>query len=200
MQLRRLLATTAVLSLTLIGCSSDDPSVEDVVDDATSAIEDVASEVADEASELASEASEAAEAASEAVDDESTEEGNDREGIELVATLTGEAEIPGPGDPGGSGSFAGTLSFLEASGELCYSLEAVGLTSEAVAAHIHEGAEGASGGVVLSLTPPTDGPAEECVDVEAGLATMLDQNPSDFYVNVHSAEFGDGAVRGQLSN
>jgi hypothetical protein len=36
------------------------------------------------------------------------------------------------------------------------------------------------------------------VDVDRGLAGRIASNPRAFYVNIHTAEFPDGAVRGQL--
>jgi len=50
------------------------------------------------------------------------------------ATLTGDAEISGPGDPKGSGTVVVTLK--PDTGEVCYELS-VAIMQEAMAAHIH---------------------------------------------------------------
>ena len=64
-----------------------------------------------------------------------------------------------------------------------------------VAAHIHIGAAGVAGGVAVPLSP-TSG----CVDgVDKDLIKDIRQNPGNYYVNVHNADFPPGAVRGQLS-
>ena len=118
--------------------------------------------------------------------------------VELFAGLSGAAEVPGPGDPDGSGQ-AFLAVFLE-SGELCVDLF-VEEIAQATMAHIHVGAVGVAGSIVVTLpTPDADGFASECI---AGLdPTLLDgivAAPSGYYVNVHNGEFPDGAIRGQLS-
>jgi hypothetical protein len=59
-----------------------------------------------------------------------------------MATLTGDAEVPGPGDPKGSGTVQVTLD--PDTGEVCYELSVANI-QEATAAHIHEGAMGQGG-------------------------------------------------------
>ncbi|MGI9120269.1 MAG: CHRD domain-containing protein [Acidimicrobiales bacterium] len=110
--------------------------------------------------------------------------------------LTASAEVPGPGDDNGDG-FANV--FLEtAKGEVCYDITVNGI-GEAKAAHIHEGSKDVAGDVVLKLEPPAEGSIDACIPDQAELITKIQANPGDFYVNVHSAEFPDGALRGQLS-
>jgi hypothetical protein len=48
------------------------------------------------------------------------------------------------------------------------------------------------------LDPPTDGTSSGCAEVSRELALAILMSPSDYYVNVHNAEFPAGAVRGQL--
>jgi CHRD domain len=118
-------------------------------------------------------------------------------GRRLTAALTGAAEVPGPGDPDGGGSAVITLN--QGKGEVCFELTVTNIAS-ASAAHIHSGAADAAGPVVVTLTPPpTDGSSKGCVSAGADLIKDIRQNPGNFYVNVHNADFPDGAVRGQLS-
>jgi hypothetical protein len=115
-------------------------------------------------------------------------------GRPFTATLTGAAEVPGPGDPDGSGQARVTVN--PGTGDICYVISVSGI-APATAAHIHEAPEGESGGVVLGLTAPTGGSSSGCLNNKA-LAVEILRNPEDYYVNVHNAEFRNGAVRGQL--
>ena len=118
--------------------------------------------------------------------------------LDLVADLTGEAAHPGPGDDAGSGSFRGTVTVTDASGELCYELQVRGLSMPVAAAHVHRGAAGQAGEVVVPLHVPGDGSGRACVEVAPRIVARLVASPSLFYVNVHTDDYPDGAVRGQL--
>jgi hypothetical protein len=122
--------------------------------------------------------------------------GADQGGRQLTTTLTGEQEVPVPGDPDGIG-FA-TVTVNPGQGVLCYELSVSGI-APATAAHIHEAPVGTAGPVVVGLQPPTDGASSGCVEVGRTLAKDILKNPADYYVNVHNAEFPAGALRGQLS-
>ncbi len=108
------------------------------------------------------------------------------------------------GDPNGTGE-AYVFGIDGDATTLCYVLTVEKL-SGASAAHIHEGAAGTNGPVVVNLAAPADGNAADCLtEGEAGkfvgdqtVADIL-KNPSDYYVNVHNSEFPGGAVRGQLA-
>jgi CHRD domain len=117
-------------------------------------------------------------------------------GRRLTATLTGAAEVPGPGDPDGAGTAAITLN--QGQNEVCFELTVSDIAA-ATLAHIHSGAAGAAGPAVVTLTPPAEGSSKGCVSADAELIKNIRQNPQDFYVNVHNADFPDGAVRGQLA-
>jgi hypothetical protein len=119
-------------------------------------------------------------------------------GRKLTATLTGEAEVPGPGDANGAGLFEARVN--PGTERICYTLTA-GNIDPATAAHIHSGAAGVAGDPVLTLDTPDgdDDDSEDCQDIDRGLAQALIQNPGDYYVNVHSGPFPQGAIRGQLS-
>ena len=121
----------------------------------------------------------------------------DQGGRPLSAALTGAAEVPGPGDSDGTGTVKLTLN--EGQGQICFELTVSNIAT-ATAAHIHEAAAGKAGGVVVTLSPPsTQGSSKDCVSADKDLIKRIRQNPENFYVNVHNAEFKDGAIRGQLS-
>lgn len=117
-------------------------------------------------------------------------------GRKFETTLTGAAEVPGPGDPDGTGTARVTVNHGQK--RVCYELEVSGIAT-ATAAHIHLGAAGVAGGVVVPLAAPADGDSSGCVDVTDDLAKAILKNPADYYVNVHNADFQNGAIRGQLS-
>jgi hypothetical protein len=74
----------------------------------------------------------------------------------LQASLTGEKEVPGPGDPNGRGE--AEVKVYEA--KVCYELE-VERIKPATAAHIHRGGPSVAGPIVVELKAPTDGSSED---------------------------------------
>ena len=116
-------------------------------------------------------------------------------GTELTAKLSGGAEVPGPGDMKGGGSF---MVWVDAQkNQACYTLM-VRDVSEATMAHIHKGMAGKAGNVAIPLDKP-NGYSHDCAQIDHSLATDMLANPADYYVNVHSKAFPAGAVRGQLA-
>ncbi len=110
--------------------------------------------------------------------------------------LTGAAEVPGPGDYDGDG-FANV--FLEpAEGRICYDITVTGIDPP-TAAHIHEGDAAVAGPVVVPLQAPTEGAIDGCAEADMTLIDSIETNPAAFYLNVHNAEFPNGALRGQLA-
>ncbi|MGI8808858.1 MAG: CHRD domain-containing protein [Acidimicrobiales bacterium] len=112
----------------------------------------------------------------------------------FTTELRGEEEVPTLGDLDGSG-FAVVVAIPEA-GLVCYGIVVFGI-APATAAHIHEAPRGVAGPVVVGLQPPTGGGSGGCVSNQEQ-AEDIAENPSDYYVNVHNAEFPGGALRGQL--
>lgn len=117
-------------------------------------------------------------------------------GRPLTTTLLGANEIPGPGDPDGSGT--ATVRVNAGRGEICYSL-AVTDIAPATAAHIHVGDAITAGPVVVALQAPTTGTSSGCTAVSRELARAIRSDPELYYVNVHNADYPAGALRGQLA-
>lgn len=117
----------------------------------------------------------------------------------LKASLTGAAEAPGPGDPDGKGEARVFLN--QEPGAVCFAIVVSDITLPAAAAHIHVGNRGVAGDVVVTLAPPDEsGVAAGCAsDVDPSLIQAIVDRPARYYVNVHTTDFPDGAVRGQLS-
>ena len=128
----------------------------------------------------------------------------DHGGRPFSTVLTGEEEVDpvtgavGVGDPDGSG-FA-TITVNPGQEEVCWEISAEDITLPATAAHIHVGAAGTAGGVVVTLSAPdASGFSSGCTTVERDLALPILKNPENYYVNVHTTDFPNGAIRGQLS-
>jgi len=116
----------------------------------------------------------------------------------VTVTLTGLEEVPDPGDPDGTGTAA--VTFKSGSGEVCWDIKVENIVLPSIGAHIHEGAKGVAGPVVVPLSPPdANGAASGCRKPDAVLMARIMQNPESFYINVHSTDFPAGAVRGQLT-
>ena len=119
-------------------------------------------------------------------------------GRPFTTALTGAAEVPGPGDPDGSGT--ASLSLNPGQEEVCFELLVSDIALPATGAHIHVGTADVAGPVVVPLTAPDEsGTSSGCVSADRELIKSIIQNPEEYYVNVHSTEFPAGAVRGQLS-
>jgi hypothetical protein len=123
------------------------------------------------------------------------------EGRPFATTLTGAAEVPGPGDPDASGTAFITLN--QGQGEVCFDLSWAGIDGTVTAAHIHVGAATVAGPVVVPLFAGTfagTDSASACVaGVSEELIKAIRQDPASYYVNIHSDVFPAGAVRGQLA-
>jgi CHRD domain len=120
----------------------------------------------------------------------------------IFAVLTGAKEVDavtgdrGAGDLNGRGSFSATFD----GNELCYGIQVKNI-DDPIAAHIHRGGRNVAGPVVMPLEHPEagdPGSSTACEDVPAALARQIKRTPRRFYVNVHTADFPGGAVRGQL--
>lgn len=111
----------------------------------------------------------------------------------LTADLAGDAET----DADGTGTAMVVLD--PDAGTACWELSVENLEPVAQS-HIHVGAEGVSGDVVVPLdVDGFEGSSEGCVeDQDAATLQAVIDDPSGHYVNVHTADFPGGAIRGQL--
>ena len=114
-----------------------------------------------------------------------------------TAALTSRQEVPKQAvkAPLAHGLFKGTLNGSTLTWKLTYSH----LTGAATAAHIHMGAKGVAGNVVVPLCGAT--PA--CKSGVGGTITLTSAMMSAFkkhllYVNVHTAKNPNGEIRGQV--
>ncbi len=130
------------------------------------------------------------------------------------AYLTGVAEVDAQGDDdAGDPDGKGSATFLQVDERtICYGFTARGLDSPMVV-HIHKGVVGQNGPPVIGFNNvPKDATGVPSGDpgASAGCKTVTDpseldalrrirKNPHNYYVNIHTASFPNGAIRGQLS-
>ncbi len=111
--------------------------------------------------------------------------------VNFSGNLTGAAEVPGNAS---AATGAAVASYNDDTNILTVTTTFTGLTP--TMAHIHKGAAGVSGGVVFPITDlaspmlltTTALTAQQEADLKANL----------YYVNIHTAAYVDGEIRGQL--
>jgi hypothetical protein len=121
--------------------------------------------------------------------------GGARSAATLRASMNGNVEVP-KGDPNGRGTARVTTS--PSKGQVCYTvtLSKVGTVS---AGHIHKGAKGKAGPIVVPLFAKATRQPKGCATgVAASLIRDINAHPGRYYINVHNATYPGGAVRGQL--
>jgi hypothetical protein len=120
----------------------------------------------------------------------------------FTAQLSGANEVPAA-DPDGFGSASVTFDIINATpgtgAEVCWDLSYANLTGTPSAAHIHSGAAGVNGPIVVTFSGLGASSASNCAAVDPTLAQQIMDTPANFYVNVHTTDFPNGAIRGQLS-
>ena len=136
--------------------------------------------------------------------------------VTLTARLSGAQEVPAA-DPDGSGK-AFVMIDVEA-GEVCFDIKSLSDVGAPNRGHIHEGAAGVNGPIVVPFfelrIPPADpgapatdprndalesGRLMDCVPGDPAVLARIVANPGAFYVNVHNARFPGGALRCQLES
>ena len=110
----------------------------------------------------------------------------------FTTTLLGTNEVP---KAKGSGKAVITLN--AGTGKVCWTFSNLKGVSKVNASHIHKAPTGKSGAVVVAFFSgalKTKG----CVTASKSLITAIEKSPSAYYVNIHTAKYPAGAIRGQL--
>ncbi|WP_326650123.1 MULTISPECIES: CHRD domain-containing protein [unclassified Streptomyces] len=122
--------------------------------------------------------------------------------LTFAAHLSGANEVPVKGGPAVNDPDGKAVALVKVKGDrVTFALQWKGFVPSL--GHIHQGAAGQNGDVKVPLfgTAMPDSvhsAAGQVAITDAKLANSIRSNPSGFYVNLHSAEFPGGAVRGQL--
>jgi hypothetical protein len=111
----------------------------------------------------------------------------------LVASLSGTAVVPGPGDGAASGD--GWLLDIGIPGTVCFDA-AVDMSSDAVALDLRRGAAGVEGELVLTLWEA--GNEALCIRTDPGTLDAVFSDPGAHHLQIRSVAHPAGAVRGQL--
>lgn len=117
---------------------------------------------------------------------------------QFASVLTGDQE-PAGGPSNAAGFAAFTID--RDTDLLTYRIEAGNLTGIS-GAHIHRGTFGVPGPVLIDLMTNDgfeDGVLEGSVSANGALLDQIFADPGAFFVNVHTPEFPQGAIRGQLN-
>ena len=112
--------------------------------------------------------------------------------VVFKATLNGASEVPANAS---TGAGTATLTFNKDTKIFTVVVTYTGVT--ATASHIHKGAVGVSGGVVFGFTAPVTSPINY-TSVALDATQEADLMANLYYVNVHSATYSGGEIRGQL--
>jgi hypothetical protein len=106
-------------------------------------------------------------------------------------------QLRGTSEPNATGT--AVLRIRKDAGQVCYRLHAANVTLPTTAAHIHRGAAGVNGPVVVPFSAPgTNGESSGCTASQGSVIDDILANRAGFYVNVHTKEHPAGAIRAQL--
>jgi len=113
------------------------------------------------------------------------------------ATLTG-AEEPAGGDPDGYAT--AEISVADRADQICYDINNIRNLGTITAIHVHRGARGVDGPPVWTLTRANEGGWKGCSGKGEWLQDAIENRFTSYYVNIHTIEYPNGAIRGQLGN
>jgi hypothetical protein len=116
----------------------------------------------------------------------------------IKTTLRASQERPKPKGKlaKAKGTFTATVSRTGTSGVITWRLTFAKLSGRAVAAHIHSGARGKAGPVIVPLCAPCRSGAHGRATVTATVLDALESGKT--YVNVHTPKNPAGEIRGQI--
>lgn len=115
----------------------------------------------------------------------------------VSSTLSGANEVP-PNGSGATGTLTGTYD--ASTNVITLNVTYANLTTALSAAHLHKGAAGVNGPVIINLNPTT-GMTSGNINGNFNVAASdeADLIAGDVYINLHTSTYPGGEIRGQLS-
>jgi hypothetical protein len=118
--------------------------------------------------------------------------GSQAKTLKFESSLLGKNEVP-KGAPKGSA----TVDLTITGSKVCWKFTKMKNFGKPVVSHIHKGNAGTAGPVYIPLGAAFK--ATGCTTAPSSSPTAaIAKNPKGFYVNIHTAKYPNGAVRGQL--
>lgn len=118
----------------------------------------------------------------------------------FVLNMSGAQEVGTPGDPDGVAT--GFMTLDSVANTVVWNFNYANIAAP-TAMHIHTGAAGANGPVLVNLGVATTGdPLSTLIgstSTSPANIAAINLNPTNFYVNIHNAVIPSGAIRGQIT-
>jgi hypothetical protein len=130
---------------------------------------------------------------------------SDRATVVYRLAMSGDEEVCAiPSRCGGEGTGEAIVIVNPNTDTVCMLARWRDVAGTVVAAHIHEAPDGVAGPVVVPLFPAGimlggEDKIRVCVD-GLGLTDDINDEPAEYYVNIHSTAFPAGEIRGQLES
>ncbi len=130
--------------------------------------------------------------------------------ITFTASLSGSNQVPVAAS---AGSGTGTFVFDTVAQDIMFTVSYSGLTSSAMMGHIHNGAAGMNGPIILPFSPSPTGTSGTLTGMltaanlinqsTTGISTFTDiynaALAGNLYTNIHTMNYPAGEIRGQLT-
>ncbi len=112
--------------------------------------------------------------------------------LTLKAQLTGAEEVP---PTGSAGSGSADIQIDTEAKKATWTIQYSGLSGDATAAHFHGPAmPGENAGPVIDISGKIENGSADLTDSQ-----MADLEAGKLYLNIHTANFPDGEIRGQVT-
>jgi hypothetical protein len=116
-------------------------------------------------------------------------------GAKEISAVTGKK---GAGDRDARAGFTAIIDGTQ----FCWAIAVKNADGAPAGLHIHRGGPSKNGPIVIPLDPPENlnpGAKSGCESISSSLAKSLREHANRYYFNLHTSQFGGGALRGQLS-
>lgn len=123
---------------------------------------------------------------------------SDGEAVALTAALRGKEAVCEGDTCGGDGRGSADVDISFDRTRVCWDIrDLVSSVDDVTAFHIHSGAKGEVGPVVVEFSSGNQACTE---DINESVLRDVAREPENFYMDVHSERYPDGAARGQLKD